>query len=107
MGKRHSEMDTTKESQEVSPFPAGDHKAHISRLSQRHSEHKTEKNKRSIKEVLPWNGQENILLKGLNQFNGANLTLNSDMDQDILIFSLHERPLTYQCIISQNTQIKI
>ena len=24
----------------------------------------------------------NILLEGLNQFNGANLTLNSDVDQD-------------------------
>ena len=34
--------DTTNESQEVSPFPAGDHKAHINRRSQRHSKHKTE-----------------------------------------------------------------
>ena len=29
-----------------------------------------------------------------------NLTLNSDVDQDTYIFGLHERPLTYQCIIS-------
>ena len=29
-------VDTTKESQEVSPFPAGDHKAHINRRAQRH-----------------------------------------------------------------------
>ena len=34
--------DTTNESQEVSPFPAGDHKAHINRGTQRHSKHKTE-----------------------------------------------------------------
>ena len=34
--------DTTNESQEVSPFPAGDHKAHINRRAQRHSKHKTE-----------------------------------------------------------------
>ena len=27
----------------VSPFPAGDHKAHINRRVQRHSKHKTEK----------------------------------------------------------------
>ena len=27
--------------------------------------------------------------------NGANLTLNSVVDQDTLIFGLHERPLTY------------
>ena len=41
-----------------------------------------QKHKRSTKEVLPWNGQWNILLVGLNWFNGANLTLNSDVDQD-------------------------
>ena len=40
----NSQLDTTNESQEVSPFPAADHKAHISIRSQRHSLHKTEKN---------------------------------------------------------------
>ena len=80
---RNSQLDTTNESQEVSPFPAGDHKAHINRRVQRHSKHKTEqKHKRSTKEVTPWNGQLNVLLEGLNRFNGANLTLNSDVDQD-------------------------
>ena len=39
-----SQLDTTNESQEVSPFPAGDHKAHINRRTERHSKHKTEKN---------------------------------------------------------------
>ena len=39
----NSHLDTTNESQEVSPFPAGDHKAHINRRAQRHSKHKTEK----------------------------------------------------------------
>ena len=39
-----SQLDKTNESQEVSPFPAGDHKAHINRRAQRHSKHKTEKN---------------------------------------------------------------
>ena len=48
----NSQLDTTNESQEVSPFPAGDHKAHINRCAQRHSKHKTEqKHKRSTKEV--------------------------------------------------------
>ena len=42
----HSQLDTTNESQEVSPFPAGDHKAHINRCVQRHSKHKTEKNRK-------------------------------------------------------------
>ena len=47
----NSQLDTTNESQEVSPFPAGDHKAHINRRAQRHSKHKTEqKHKRSTKE---------------------------------------------------------
>ena len=54
----NSQLDTTNESQEVSPFPAGDHKAHIKRGAQRHSKHKTEqKYRRSTKEVLPWNSQ--------------------------------------------------
>ena len=54
----NSQLDTANESQEVSPFPAGDHKAHINRRAQRHSKHKTEKkHKRSTKEVPPWNGK--------------------------------------------------
>ena len=54
----NSQLDTTNESQEVSPFPAGDHKAHINRRPQRHSKHKTEqKHKRSTTEVPPWNSQ--------------------------------------------------
>ena len=54
----NSQLDTTNESPEVSPFPAGDHKACINRRAQRHSKHKTEqKHKRSTKEVPPWNGQ--------------------------------------------------
>ena len=48
-----SQLDTTNESQEVSPFPAGDHKAHINRRVQRHSKHKTkQKDKRSTKKTL-------------------------------------------------------
>ena len=39
----NSQIDITNECQEVSPFPAGDHKAHINRRAQRHSKHKTEK----------------------------------------------------------------
>ena len=54
----NSQLDTTNESQEVSPFPAGDHKAHINRRAKRHSKRKTEKkHKRSTNEVPPWNGQ--------------------------------------------------
>ena len=39
----YSQLDSTNESQEFSPFPAGDHKAHINRRAKRHSKHKTEK----------------------------------------------------------------
>ena len=54
----NSQLDTTNENQEVSPFLAGYHKARINRRAQRHSKHKTEqKHKRSTKEVPPWNGQ--------------------------------------------------
>ena len=49
----NSQLDTTNESQEVSAFPAGDHRAHIIRRTQRHSK----KHKRSTKEVPPWNGK--------------------------------------------------
>ena len=39
----NSQLDITNECKEVSPFPAGDHKAHVNRHVQRHSKHKTEK----------------------------------------------------------------
>ena len=39
----NSQLDTTNESQEVSPFSAGYHKAQINRCAQGHSKHKTEK----------------------------------------------------------------
>ena len=46
------QLDTTNETQEVSPFPAGGNKAHTNRRVQRHSKHKTEqKHKRFKKEV--------------------------------------------------------
>ena len=48
----NSQLDTTNESQEVSPFLAGDHKAHINRRSQRHSKHKTEKHKKTENPIL-------------------------------------------------------
>ena len=52
------QLDTTNESQEVSPFPTGDQKAHINRRIQRHGKHKTEqRHKRSTKEVPPCNSQ--------------------------------------------------
>ena len=39
----NSQLETTNESQEISRFPADDHKAHINRSVQRHSKRTTEK----------------------------------------------------------------
>ena len=64
----NSQLDTTNKSQEVSPFPADDHKAHINRRAQRYSKHKTEKHKRFTKEVPPWNVQYFFLLECLTGF---------------------------------------
>ena len=40
----NSQIYTTNDSQAVSPFPAGDHKAQIIRRTQKHNKHKTEIN---------------------------------------------------------------
>ena len=79
----NSQVDTTNESQEVSTFPAGDHKAQISRGTQRYNKHKTKKNINDpqMKYHLA-TASKNILPEGLNQFHGASLTLNSDVEQD-------------------------
>ena len=53
----NTQLYTINEIQEVSSFPVGDHKAQINRRTQRHNKHKTEKHKRSTKEVPPWNRQ--------------------------------------------------
>ena len=39
----NSQLDTTNESQEVSPFTTRDHSSHINRRAQGHSKHKTPK----------------------------------------------------------------
>ena len=91
-GRKHN----TQESQEVSFFPAGDHKASrngqdsitktiIERIQKRRTALE-----RSIKQ----------LLEGLNMFNSTNLNIMSVVDQDILMLGPHERSLTYHCIVS-------
>ena len=39
----NSQLDTSNQSHDDSPFPAGDRKAHINRRAQRHGKHKTQK----------------------------------------------------------------
>ena len=50
------QFDNINESQEVSPFPAGDHKAHINRHAKGHSKHKTEKKIRleTVSKIFYW-----------------------------------------------------
>ena len=68
----NSQLYNTHENQEVSPFPAGNHKAQINRRAQRHNKHKREKN---IKDP-----QKKYCLETVSKY-CINLTLNSDVDQ--------------------------
>ena len=79
----NSQLGTTNESQEVSPFPAGNHKAHINRHAQRHSKRKTEKNLKDPQKKYRLGTVSKYFTGGLKPVLGrANLTLNSDVDQD-------------------------
>ena len=97
----NSQLDTTNESQEVSPFPAGDHKSHINRRTQRHSKHTVRKNIKIHK-------RSTALERSVKYFTGelkpvywcTNLTLSLDVEQTTYMFGLHEIPLIYQCTIS-------
>ena len=72
--KRH-----TQESQEISPFPACDHKAARNRQNSIIKTYVKHKQRRRIhKRNTALERSVKQLLEGLNMFNGANLTLNSD-----------------------------
>ena len=59
----------TNKSQEVSPFPAGDHKAAMNRReNMRNTRHKITNDKQ--KKYRLGTVSKNILLEGLNQFHG-------------------------------------
>ena len=76
-----TQLNITNESQEVSPFPAGDHKAAMNRRkSMRNARHKKNPNDPQNKYRLG-KVSKNIL-EGLNRFHGANLTLSLDVDQE-------------------------
>ena len=53
----NSHLYTTNESQEVSPFPAGVHKAQINRRAQRLNKQKTDKALKVHKKVPTWKGK--------------------------------------------------
>ena len=57
----------------------------------------TDKHQAQItKEASPWNGHYIFLLEGLNMFDGTNLTLTSDVDQDKKKTGSYERSLMPQ-----------
>ena len=77
----NSQLDTSNESQEVSPFPAGDHKAHINRRTQRHSKRRTEKTLKIHKRSTALERSVKYFPGGLKQvLRRVNLILNSDVD---------------------------
>ena len=67
----NSQLDTTNESQEVSPFPAGDHKAQINRRAQRHSKHTTEKKHNKTQKKYALERSVKHFTGGFNRFKGA------------------------------------
>ena len=84
----------TKESQEVSHFQAGDHKAIRNRKDSMTDKHETQIAKRMPKRSTTLGRSIRKLLEGLYMLEGANLILISDVDQDKYMLGLHERPLT-------------
>ena len=74
-------INITNKSQEVSPFPEGDHKAAMNRReSMRNTRHKNTNDPQ--KKYHLGTVSENTLLEGLNRFQGVNLTLSSGVDQE-------------------------
>ena len=59
-----SQLDITKESQKVSPFP-GDHKASTNRRSSKHNKTRQKYHKWSTREARPWNDQQKYFAVGL------------------------------------------
>ena len=59
-----SQLDITNESQEVSPFPVGDHKASINRRTRKRNKKRQKEHKLSTKEAPSWNGQRKYFIGG-------------------------------------------
>ena len=90
-----SQLDITNESQEVSPFPTGDHKAAMNRRdSMRDITHKYTNDPQ--KKYRLGTVSNFFFTGGLKPVSRHAIhILSSDMDQDTKMFGLHERLLTY------------
>ena len=75
-------INITNKSQEVSPFPAGDHKAAMNRRKSMKKKQDINNTNDPQKKYRIEMVSKTTLLEGLNRFHDANLTLSSDMDQD-------------------------
>ena len=77
-----TQLNITNVSQEVSSFTTGDHKAAMNRQKKHDTQNRNNTNDPQKKYRLR-TVSKNSLLEGLNRFHGANLTLSSDVDQDL------------------------
>ena len=82
-------INITNKSQEVIPFPAGDHKAEMNRRKSMRNTRRKNTNDPQKKTTLE-RSVKYFLLEGLSWFHCANLTLSSDVDQVTQMFGLHE-----------------
>ena len=74
-------INITNKSQEVSPFPAGDHKAAMKRRKSMRNTRRKNTNDPQKKYRLG-TVSKNILHEDLNRSHGANPTLSTDVNQD-------------------------
>ena len=74
----NSQLDTTNKSQEVSSLQGTNNQTRSKALQTQNRKNINDPQKKYRIGTV----SENILLKGLNRFQGAKLTLNSDVDQD-------------------------
>ena len=87
----------TQESQEVSPFPAGDHKAARNRQDIMTDKNETQITNRMHKRSTALERSVTKPLEGLNKFDGISLAHISDVEQDKLMFGSHaSSPSTYK-----------
>ena len=97
----------TQESQEANTFQAGDHECTKNRqdsITKTNMNYKLQKSIHRRSTILEQSVSK--LRQGLNMFNGTNLTLISDVDQDTRMFGLRESSLTYRCNFPEHTQTR-
>ena len=85
-----TQLNIPTESQEVTPFRAGDHKAAMNRRESI-TKHDINNTNDPQKKYRLGTVSKNILLEGLNRFHGANLTPIPDVDQSNKVAKIRNR----------------